>query len=443
MPYRICLISLGCAKNQVNSEQMLYLLNQAGHDVVGEVDGCDVAIVNTCGFIDTAKSEAIDQILQLAEVKKAGGLKKILVAGCLSQRYKNDILESLPEVDGMLGTGSFGEICQAVEDVMHDGKPLYFGDKSGPVEEIGRVITTGPGWAYLRIAEGCDNWCAFCAIPAIRGRYRSRALDAIVQEAKELAALGVNVSCIYERNESLIREKESMTCGKGPYAAPGLETNPSGHAEICENGIYFDVDYINGQKTGYFLDQKYNRAAAGRLAHGRRVLDCFTHTGAFALHCAAGGAESVTAVDVSASALEQARRNAERNGLEGRMEFRQADVFELLTELGKSGAKPWDYIILDPPAFTKSGATVENARRGYREINRRAMQILPRGGYLATCSCSHFMTDTLFRAMLADAARDASVQLRQIEARQQSPDHPILWGVPETDYLKFYLFQIV
>ncbi len=130
-----------------------------------------------------------------------------------------------------------------------------------------------------------------------------------------------------------------MTCGKGPYAAPGLETNPSGHAEICENGIYFDVDYINGQKTGYFLDQKYNRAAAGRLAHGRRVLDCFTHTGAFALHCAAGGAESVTAVDVSASALEQARRNAERNGLEGRMEFRQADVFELLTELGKSGEK--------------------------------------------------------------------------------------------------------
>ncbi len=241
----------------------------------------------------------------------------------------------------------------------------------------------------------------------------------------------------------VIREKEGMTCGKGAYAAPGLETSPSGHAEICENGIYFDVDYINGQKTGYFLDQKYNRAAAGRLAHGRRVLDCFTHTGAFALHCAAFGAESVTAVDVSASALEQARRNAERNGLQERVEFRQADVFELLTERGKSGEKPWDYIILDPPAFTKSGATVENARRGYREINRRAMQILPRGGYLATCSCSHFMTDTLFRAMLADAARDASVQLRQIEARTQSPDHPILWGVPETDYLKFYLFQVV
>ena len=191
MPYRICLISLGCAKNQVNSEQMLYLLNQAGHEVVGEVDGCDVAIVNTCGFIDSAKSEAIDQILQLAEVKKAGGLKKILVTGCLSQRYENDILESLPEVDGMLGTGSFGQICQAVEDVMHGGKPLYFGDKSGPIEEIGRVVTTGPGWAYLRIAEGCDNCCAYCVIPRLRGRYRSRPMNELLDEASELASAGV------------------------------------------------------------------------------------------------------------------------------------------------------------------------------------------------------------------------------------------------------------
>ena len=195
MPYRICLISLGCAKNQVNSEQMLYLLNQAGHEVVGEVDGCDVAIVNTCGFIDSAKSEAIDQILQLAEVKKAGGLKKILVTGCLSQRYEKDILESLPEVDGMLGTGSFGQICAAVEDVMHDGRPLYFGDKSGPIEEIGRVVTTGPGWAYLRIAEGCSNRCAYCVIPSLRGNYRSRRMEDILQEAQALADDGVQ-ECI-------------------------------------------------------------------------------------------------------------------------------------------------------------------------------------------------------------------------------------------------------
>lgn len=260
---------------------------------------------------------------------------------------------------------------------------------------------------------------------------------------RELAEDGVTVRVIYERNESPIREKEGMTCGKGAYPAPGLESDPDGFAEICENGIVYDVDYINGQKTGFFLDQKYNRAAAARLAPGRRVLDCFTHTGAFALNCAAAGAERVTAVDVSAEALERAKRNAERNGLAGRMDFVRADVFELLTELAEKKQRPFDYVILDPPAFTKSSSTVDSARRGYREINRRAMSLLPRGGYLATCSCSHFMTDELFRAMLADAARDANVSLRQIEARQQAPDHPILWGVPETDYLKFYLFQVV
>ena len=191
MGYKIALISLGCPKNQVNSEQMLYLLDQAGHELLGDPAGCDVAIVNTCGFIDSAKSEAIDHILELAELKKSGLLKKILVAGCLSQRYEEDILESLPEVDGMLGTGSFGEICAAVNAVMQGEKPLLFADKNGPIEEIGRVVSTGPGWAYLRIAEGCDNWCAFCAIPAIRGKYRSLSLDAILAEARALASQGV------------------------------------------------------------------------------------------------------------------------------------------------------------------------------------------------------------------------------------------------------------
>lgn len=191
MGYQIALISLGCPKNQVNSEQMLYLLDQAGHTLAGDPAGCDVAIVNTCGFIDSAKSEAIDQILELAELKKAGLLKKIIVTGCLSQRYESDILESLPEVDGMLGTGSFGEICAAVDAVMQGGRPLLFADKNGPIEEIDRVVSTGPGWAYLRIAEGCDNWCAFCAIPAIRGKYRSREPEAILSEARALAAQGV------------------------------------------------------------------------------------------------------------------------------------------------------------------------------------------------------------------------------------------------------------
>ena len=263
------------------------------------------------------------------------------------------------------------------------------------------------------------------------------------QVRRELENMGATVRVIYERNESAIRQKEGLSCGKGPYIAPGLESEPSGETEICENGIYYNLDYVNGQKTGFFLDQKYNRAAAARIAPGRRVLDCCTHTGAFALNCAAALAESVTALDVSADALAQARRNAERNGLSDKITFVQADMFDYLTDLAASRERPYDYIILDPPAFTKSSATVEAARRGYREINRRAMQLLTRGGYLATCSCSHFMTNELFRAMLMDAAKDASVSLRQIEERRQSPDHPILWGVPETEYLKFYLFQIV
>ena len=293
-----------------------------------------------------------------------------------------------------------------------------------------------PGWTVDRFGDVLVSEVLCLGIEQRRDMLYARLREA-------LRAHGAEIRVIYERNESAIRSKEGLSCGKGAYAAPGLETDPDGHVEICENGIFYDVDYINGQKTGFFLDQKYNRAAAARLAPGMRVLDCFTHTGAFALNCAAAGAAGVTAVDVSADALSRAEKNARRNGLDGRIEVVQADVFDYLTALAKNREKPFDYIILDPPAFTKSGATVEAARRGYREINRRAMQLLPRGGYLATCSCSHFMTDELFRAMLADAAGDASASLRQIENRRQSPDHPILWGVPETEYLKFYLFQVV
>ncbi len=259
---------------------------------------------------------------------------------------------------------------------------------------------------------------------------------------EELEKLGVSVRVVYERSDSSLRAKEGLESFCGFLSLPGLVTETDGHVIITENGIRYDVDYIRGQKTGFFLDQKYNRQAAARLAGGRRVLDCFTHTGAFALNAAAAGASQVTAVDVSAEALKQARRNAALNGLEDRVEFRQADVFRLLTEAA-GGPRLWDYIILDPPAFTKSGATADAAYRGYKEINRRAMQLLPRGGYLATCSCSHFMPAERFERMLAEAAADADVSLRQIEARQQAPDHPILWGVPETDYLKFYLFQVV
>ena len=259
---------------------------------------------------------------------------------------------------------------------------------------------------------------------------------------EELEKLGVRIRVLYERNESPLRTKEGMPCGKGPWLGEGLESDPSGHVEIRENGVTYEVDYADGQKTGFFLDQKYNRRAAASLAPGRKVLDCFTHTGAFALNCAIAGAASVTAVDVSADALEQAAKNAALSGLEGKVEFLQADVFDLLTEMAKKGGFPYDYVILDPPAFTKSSATVKKAYAGYKEINLKAMKLLPRGGYLATCSCSHFMTEPMFRKMLAEAAADAGVTLKQIEARQQAPDHPILWGVPETNYLKFFLFQV-
>ena len=257
---------------------------------------------------------------------------------------------------------------------------------------------------------------------------------------EQLEAMGEHVSGIYERNESALRDLEGLPRYKGWYE--GLPHGESTVTEICENGVRYAVDVENGQKTGFFLDQKLNRLAVAKLARGRRVLDCFTHTGSFALNAALHGAEHVTAVDVSESAVEMARRNAVLNGLEDRMDFLAADVFELLPRLCEERAK-YDLVILDPPAFTKSRRTIRSAERGYREINYRAMRLLPRGGYLATCSCSHFMESENFEYMLKNAAKDANVRLREVEVRKQAPDHPILWNVPETSYLKFYIFQIV
>lgn len=247
------------------------------------------------------------------------------------------------------------------------------------------------------------------------------------------ASLGEKIDVIYERNDAPIREKEGMEQYKDFYFGEG-----DGIVYITENGIKYKVDYINGQKTGFFLDQKYNRLAISKIAKGRNVLDCFTHTGAFALNAKMGGAASVTAVDVSQTALLTAKENAELNGLS--VDFIKEDVFDLLTNMKNS---KYDFIILDPPAFTKSSQTARNAYFGYKEINRLAMKLLPRGGYLATCSCSHFMPAKMFEKMLMEASEEASVTLRQIEMRQQSPDHPILMNVPETDYLKFYIFQVV
>ena len=253
---------------------------------------------------------------------------------------------------------------------------------------------------------------------------------------------GQTIRGVYERNDVAIRELEGMEPGKGWYPLPGEAVPERTTADITENGIVYTVDFENGQKTGFFLDQKYNRLAVAKLARDRTVLDCFTHTGSFALNAAKGGAKHVTAVDVSEFAVQCAAENARRNGLDGVMDCVAANVFDLLPQLEKQPRK-YDFIILDPPAFTKSRRTVHSAMTGYKEINYRAMKLLPRGGYLATCSCSHFATGELFIKMLHSAAHDAGVQLRQIEARQQCADHPILWGVEETNYLKFFIFQVV
>lgn len=251
---------------------------------------------------------------------------------------------------------------------------------------------------------------------------------------------GVEINGVYLRNDVNIRTLEGMSEEKCWYSR---KEGTSPLTKICENGIYYSVDVENGQKTGFFLDQKYNRRAAASIAAGKNVVDCCTHTGSFALNCAKAGAAHVTAVDVSRLAVDMARSNAELNGLEGNMSFVESDVFDFLNERIKNHDRSADYIILDPPAFTKSRKTVGNAKNGYLELNTLAMRLLPRGGYLATASCSHFMTEELFAQMLRDAANAAGVELRLIEMRRQAPDHPILMSVDETEYLKFYLLQIV
>ena len=251
---------------------------------------------------------------------------------------------------------------------------------------------------------------------------------------------GVRINGIYLRNDVNIRTLEGMKEEKGWYYR---KNDASPVTEICENGIKYRVDVENGQKTGFFLDQKYNRRAAASIARGRNVVDCCTHTGSFALNCAAAGAAHVTAVDVSASAIEMARSNARLNGLEENMSFVTSDVFDFLRGRLEAHDRSADYIILDPPAFTKSRKTVGNAKNGYSELNTLAMRLLPRGGYLATASCSHFMTEELFAQMLKSSAAAAGVNLRLIEMRRQAPDHPILMSADETEYLKFYLLQII
>ena len=265
----------------------------------------------------------------------------------------------------------------------------------------------------------------------------------ILKELVEiLAADGITVRGIFERSDAKVRELEGLPRTKGFI---GPEFDPL--VPITENGIRYIVDVKEGQKTGFFLDQKENRAAVARLVRRLssgevRVLDCFTHTGSFGLNAAAAGASSVLSVDASEPAIEQARENAVRNALQDRVRYQAADVFELLPQLEKAGER-YDLVILDPPAFTKSRSATKNAVKGYREINLRGMRLVKNGGFLATCSCSHFMTEDLFAKTLQEAARGARRRLRQVEFRTQGPDHPILWGDDESYYLKFYIFQVI
>ena len=356
------------------------------------------------------------------------------VVKCSGNIIKNVKSVIVPNTDGCRGIeaaaaigilagdpGKKLEVLSQVKDEQKKALPAYLADtafevrpaENGLVLDLKVQVFAGDSQAAVRIANAHTN---------------------IVSIEKD----GQPIRGIYERNDGKLRELEGLEQGKGWFPLEGRPTPESTVTEIVENGIRYRVDFENGQKTGFFLDQKYNRTAAAKIAPGRRVLDCFTHTGSFGLNCKKAGAAQVVSVDVSDTAIAQAKENAALNGLS--VEYQTANVFDLLPTLTPG---QFDYIILDPPAFTKSGKTVDSAQRGYKEINYRAMKALPRGGYLATCSCSHFMTDALFRKMLHAAARDAQVELRLVEARAQAPDHPVLWTVPETDYLKFYIFQVV
>ena len=259
----------------------------------------------------------------------------------------------------------------------------------------------------------------------------------ILEAVKDvLARDGIAIRGIYERSDSKIRLKEGMERFKGFIGEP---FDPK--VEIEENGVRYLVNVADGQKTGFFLDQKYNRAAVARLCPGKKVLDCFTHTGSFALNAGKAGAASVLGVDASDLGIEQARENAALNHLEDRVQFQCADVFDLLPRLEEQGEQ-FDVVILDPPAFTKSRSSIKNAVKGYREINLRGMRLIKDGGFLATCSCSHFMDPELFARTIREAAHGAHRRLRQVEFRTQACDHPILWAADESYYLKFYIFQV-
>ena len=371
------------------------------------------------------------------------------------------------EIDAASGEYSDGDIVSVLD---FDGYPLGQGFINRNSRIRVRLLTRNPeeviderfwekrirtAWEYRR--RTVDTSCCrllFGEADFIPGFVADKYSDVIVIQSlalgidrykeilvslirKILLEDGIRIRGVYERSDVKVRSAEGMELYKG-FLGDSFPTD----VEIRENGVRYLVDVKDGQKTGFFLDQKYNRLAIQRLCGNADVLDCFTHTGSFALNAAAGGARSVLAADASLLAVEQAEKNARLNGFEDRVRFVCRDVFELLPELEKGGSR-FDVVILDPPAFTKSKNSVKNAAKGYREINRRGMLLVKPGGFLATCSCSHFMTDELFEQVIAQAAKSAHVRLRQVDKRAQSPDHPVIWGEGDSYYLKFYIFQVI
>lgn len=324
-------------------------------------------------------------------------------------------------------------------------------DGAGSMPEIAGIGTTGrPDLNCCRVIFGeadflpgitVDKYADVLVVECLAlGMEQFK--EKIVDFLKEvLAADGIKIRGVYERSDANERKKEGLPKVKG-FIGEEFDTN----VEIIENGVRYMVDVVNGQKTGFFLDQKYNRLAMQRICKDKKVLDCFTHMGTFALNAGIAGAKEVTGLDISEFAVKQATENARRNNLSDTVKFRCANVLDELPHLAADGEK-YDVVILDPPAFTKSREATKNAIKGYREINMKGLRLVKDGGYLATCSCSHFMTQELLARTVKEAAKAVHKRLRQVEFRTQGPDHPILWAntanVPESYYLKFYIFQVV
>ena len=366
--------------------------------------------------------------------------------------YENGDIINLIDFDGYpMGVGYINDnskirvrMLSRKPDTVIDSKLFY--DRVKAAWEYRKTVLAEPDLGACRIVFGEADFLPGITIDKYEDVLVVESLalgidrfkEIIIDELKKvLAEDGIAIRGVYERSDARERKKEGLPQHKG-FIGDAFDTD----VEIVENGIHYMVDVVNGQKTGFFLDQKYNRLAMQKICRGKKVLDCFTHMGTFALNAGYGGASSVLGLDISEYAVEQARANAKLNHLDSIVSFKAANVFDVLPRLVEEGEK-YDVVILDPPAFTKSREATKKAVKGYREINMKGLKLVSDGGYLATCSCSHFMTQELFTKTVKEAAKAVHKRLRQVEFRTQAPDHPILWAADESYYLKFIIFQVV